>query len=80
MEVIERCLVFKISPFGMLECLTVIAASLNDFHITYRKIVAVYEEGGPDSVLLEAVQHLGCAGLGPVVKSQVNCNIILRLN
>ena len=47
--------------------------------ITYRKVVAVYEEGGPDSVLLEAVQHLGCAGLGPVVKSQVNCNIILRL-
>ena len=46
---------------------------------TYRQVDAIYEEGSPNSVLFEAVQHLRCPLPGPVVKSQVNCNKFLRL-
>ena len=44
---------------------------------TYRQVDAIYEEGSPNSVLFEAVQHLHCPLPGPVVKSQVNLDRVL---
>ena len=44
---------------------------------TYRQVDAIYEEGSPNSVLFEAVQHLRCPLPGPVVKSQVNLDRVL---
>ena len=44
---------------------------------TYRQVDAIYEEGSPNSVLFEAVQHLRCPLLGPVIKSQVNLDRVL---